>query len=75
MSFGQAPRRQITDTTYLIGLARGDPAHNLDLIEKRGWLDLPLALTNGEIAKFSLEKGDSGKRLLADAISEWGQDK
>ncbi|MFO1117870.1 MAG: hypothetical protein U1E28_19490 [Beijerinckiaceae bacterium] len=67
---------QITDTAYLIGLARGDfVVRNMDLLKNRGWLDLPLALSNGRIAKFSLEKGASGTRVIADAIQAWDMEK
>ncbi|MCB1544933.1 MAG: hypothetical protein KDJ30_11865 [Rhodoblastus sp.] len=66
----------ITDTYYLVGLARGDmEARNEDLLKTRGWLDVPLALTNGRIAKFSLEKGASGDRVINDALSVWAQQK
>lgn len=67
---------QITDNLYLIELARGDiEARNMDLLKNRGWLDLPLALSNGRIAKFSLEKGASGDRVIDDAITAWDQQK
>ncbi len=67
---------QITDNLYLIGLARGDlESRNVELLKNRGWLDVPLALTNGRVAKFSLEKGVSGERVIADAIAAWSQEK
>jgi hypothetical protein len=67
---------QITDNFFLIGLARGDlETRNIDLLKNRGWLDLPIALNNGRIAKFSLEKGVSGDRVIADAITAWDQQK
>ena len=67
---------QITETYYLIGLQRGDmEPRNMDLLKSRGWLDVPLALTNGRIAKFSLEKGASGDRVINDALSVWAQQK
>lgn len=66
----------ITETYYLVGLQRGDmEARNMDLLKTRGWLDVPLALTNGRIAKFSLEKGASGDRVINDALSVWAQQK
>jgi len=66
----------ITETYYLVGLQRGDmEARNTDLLRSRGWLDVPLALTNGRIAKFSLEKGASGDRVINDALSVWAQQK
>ncbi len=66
----------ITETYYLVGLQRGDmEARNIDLLKTRGWLDVPLALSNGRIAKFSLEKGASGDRVINDALSVWAQQK
>ncbi len=66
----------ITETYYLVGLQRGDmEARNMDLLKSRGWLDVPFALTNGRIAKFSLEKGASGDRVINDALSVWAQQK
>jgi hypothetical protein len=66
----------ITETYYLVGLARGDmEGRNMDLLKNRGWLDVPLALSNGRIAKFSLEKGASGDRVINDALSVWAQQK
>ena len=63
---------QITENVYLIGLAQGEmEARNMDLLKNRGWVDLPFALSNGRIAKFSLEKGPSGDRVIADAITAW----
>ena len=67
---------QITETYYLVGLQRGDmEPRNMELLKTRGWLDVPLALTNGRIAKFSLEKGASGDRVINDALSVWAQQK
>lgn len=67
---------QITGTYYLVGLQRGDmEPRNMELLKTRGWLDVPLALTNGRIAKFSLEKGASGDRVINDALSVWAQQK
>ena len=66
----------ITDTYFLIGLAPGDmESRNLDLIKTRGWLDLPIQLSNGRIAKLTIEKGSAGERVINDAISAWSQQK
>ena len=67
---------QITENLYLIGLVQGDlGARNMDLLKNRAWVDLPVALTDGRIAKFTLEKGASGDRVISDAIAAWSQDK
>lgn len=66
----------ITENFYLIGLARGDlEKRNLDLLRTRGWFDLPILMTNGRVAKLTLEKGASGARVIDDAIAAWDQQK
>ena len=58
---------------WLVGLARGekDVAYNLDLLKTRGWIDIPLQLTDGRVAKLTFEKGPPGERALADASANW----
>jgi hypothetical protein len=46
-------------------------SRNLDLIKSRGWYDIPILLTNGRLAKLTLEKGSSGERLLNQALQVW----
>jgi hypothetical protein len=58
--------------SFLIELARGDAeASNLDLLRSREWLDVPMVLANGHIAKLAFEKGPSGQRALDDAMASW----
>src|SRR5262249_29685955 len=65
---------KITDTYFLIGLAQGDfEKRNADLLRSRGWIDIPIQLTDNRIAKITIEKGTTGDRILADALSTWGQ--
>jgi hypothetical protein len=62
----------ITENSFLVGLARGhDEASNLNLLRSREWLDVPMVLANGHIAKLTFEKGPSGQRALDDAIASW----
>lgn len=63
---------KVTDNTFLVGLSGGDAeAANLDLIRNRGWIDVPMLLANGKIAKLTFEKGEAGERAIADAIETW----
>ncbi|ACK49975.1 hypothetical protein Msil_1006 [Methylocella silvestris BL2] len=63
---------QITDNTFLVGLTSGSPeAGNLDLLKSRGWIDVPILLSNGKIAKLTFEKGPAGDRAIDDAIAAW----
>ena len=65
---------KITDTYFLVGLAQGDIAsRNSDLMRNRGWIDIPIQLSDKHIAKLTIEKGTSGERILADALTTWSQ--
>jgi hypothetical protein len=62
----------VMENSFLVGLARGDAeASNLDLLRSREWLDVPMVLANGHIAKLTFEKGPSGQRALDDAMASW----
>jgi hypothetical protein len=62
----------VMENSFLVGLTRGDAeASNLDLLRSREWLDVPMVLANGHIAKLTFEKGPSGRRALDDAIASW----
>jgi hypothetical protein len=62
----------VVENSFLIGLAKGDAeAPNLELLRSRQWLDIPILLANGRIAKLTFEKGPSGQRVLDDAMASW----
>ncbi|MGH6934642.1 MAG: hypothetical protein ACRED2_00415 [Methylocella sp.] len=62
----------VMENSFLVGLARGDAeASNLNLLRLRQWLDVPMVLANGHIAKLTFEKGPSGQRALDDAMASW----
>jgi hypothetical protein len=62
----------VMENSFLVGLARGDAeASNFDLLRSREWLDVPIVLANGHIAKLTFEKGPSGQRVLDDAMASW----
>jgi hypothetical protein len=62
----------VTENSFLVGLARGDAeVSNLVLLRSREWLDVPMVLANGHIAKLTFEKGPSGQRALDDAMASW----
>ena len=62
----------VMENSFLVGLTRGDAeASNLDLLRSRQWLDVPMVLANGHIAKLTFEKGPSGQRALDDAMASW----
>ena len=58
---------------FLVGLSSGDKlvSRNMELMRDRGWVDIPMVLSNGRIAKLTFEKGASGDRILAQAMQAW----
>jgi cell division septation protein DedD len=65
---------QVTPSVYLVGLrkAEADVAYNLELIKARGWIDVPLEMSDKRIAKITFEKGPAGDATLAQALKAWG---
>jgi hypothetical protein len=62
----------VTDNSFLVGLTRGpSEAANLDLLKSREWIDVPMLLSNGKIAKLTFEKGPAGDRAIEDALASW----
>ena len=67
---------KITDQIYIVALT-SDPVplgRNLALIRSRGWFDVPMRLSDRRIAKITVEKGQLGERLLAQALDAWSRD-
>ena len=62
----------VVQNSFLVGLSPGNAeTANLDLIKQLQWIDIPMLLTSGKIAKLTFEKGDSGQRDITDAIAAW----
>lgn len=62
----------ITENYFLVGLSRGDAvAHNLDLMKTRNWIDIPILLTSGRVAKITFEKGTTGQQVIDEALQTW----
>ena len=68
-------KARITANIFIIALAAGESSakRNLDLLEKKGWFDLPVRTSDNRLAKITLEKGTQGDRLLQDAMVRWAQ--
>ncbi len=64
----------VRENFFIIGLTKGEAeTRNMDILAKRPWIDVQLALTNGKIAKLTFEKGASGERVLKDALDVWSR--
>jgi hypothetical protein len=62
---------QIAPNVFLVGLASASEAQNLDLLRGPNWIDIPMSIANGRIAKVTFEKGPGGERLVSDVLAEW----
>ncbi len=64
----------IVANSFLVGLSPGTTeSANLDLLRVAPWIDVPMLLANGKIAKLTFEKSDSGQRDLNEAITAWSK--
>lgn len=62
----------VIQNSFLVGLSPGNAeTANMDLLRTLQWIDVPMLLTSGKIAKLTFEKGASGDRDLNDAIAAW----
>jgi hypothetical protein len=66
---------KVTDGFFLVGLSNidSDRVRNLQLLRERSWFDIPLVYANQHRAIIAIEKGSSGERAYADALSSWKQ--
>ncbi len=62
----------VIQNSFLVGLSPGNAeTANLRLLKGQQWIDIPMLLTSGKIAKLTFEKSDSGQRDLNEAITAW----
>lgn len=60
--------------SFLVGLSPGNAeAVNLKQLKDQQWIDIPMLLANGKIAKLTFEKGEAGTRDLNEAIALWSK--
>ena len=62
----------VVQNSFLVGLSPGNAeTANIELLKTQQWIDIPMLLDNGKIAKLTFEKSDSGQRDIAEAIAAW----
>ena len=61
----------IAEDVFLVGLAASAEKQNIDLLKGANWVDVPMSVSGGRIAKITFEKGATGDRLLAELLTEW----
>ncbi len=64
----------VLPNSFLIGLSPGTAeAINLKQLKDQQWIDIPMLLASGKIAKLTFEKGEAGTRDLAEAMAAWSK--
>ena len=61
----------VIQNSFLVGLSPGAETNNLQLLKGQQWIDIPMLMTSGKIAKLTFEKSDSGQRDITEAIAAW----
>ncbi|MEL6750937.1 MAG: hypothetical protein AAFO70_02535 [Pseudomonadota bacterium] len=64
---------RIDDGIFLIALNNLDSARtqNVSLLRSRDWIDIPLEYRTGRRALMTMEKGETGRQVFADAFAAW----
>ncbi|SNZ21088.1 hypothetical protein [Cohaesibacter gelatinilyticus] len=71
--FGEPVR--IADDLHWIALTSGPKAlrYNLELLELRQWIDMPILFKSGRRGILTLRKGDSGNTVMESALRQWSK--
>jgi predicted aspartyl protease len=66
---------KVTEGFFLMGLSNvdADCQRNIQLLNERSWLDVPMVYTNQRRAIIAIEKGPSGEQTFNDAFAFWDQ--
>lgn len=68
-----AARAKITPNIFIVALTQSETItkRNVDSMLARGWLDLPMRLADGKIAKLTMEKGGPGDKIFKEVFARW----
>ncbi|MEW6255408.1 MAG: hypothetical protein AB1592_05575 [Pseudomonadota bacterium] len=66
---------RVNPTYFLVGLSAvtADKDRNLQLLQSRPWIDIPIVYTNNKRAILAFEKGPAGEQAFQDAFAAWGE--
>ena len=66
---------RVNPTYFLVGLSAvpSDKERNLQLLQSRPWIDIPVVYSNNKRAILAFEKGPAGTQAFQDAFSAWGE--
>ncbi len=61
----------VAPNDFLVGLASASEAQNVELLKGVNWIDIPMSLADGRVAKVTFEKGAAGDKIMNDVLAEW----
>ncbi|MFG1462717.1 hypothetical protein V5F77_07415 [Xanthobacter sp. DSM 24535] len=66
---------RVNPTYFLVGLSAvpADRQRNIQLLQTRPWIDIPVVYTNNKRAIIAFEKGAPGEQAFQDAFTAWGE--
>ncbi|OYZ85907.1 MAG: hypothetical protein B7Y01_05480 [Xanthobacter sp. 17-67-6] len=66
---------RVNPTYFLVGLSAvpADRQRNIQLLQTRPWIDIPVVYTNNKRAIIAFEKGVPGEQAFQDAFTAWGE--
>ncbi len=66
---------RVNPTYFLVGLSAvpADKQRNIQLLQTRPWIDVPLVYTNNKRGIIAFEKGPTGEQAFQDAFAAWGE--
>ena len=64
---------KVASNFFVISLssAEADMQHNVELLRKRSWFDVPIVFDDGHQAIIAIEKGASGERAFSETFAAW----
>jgi hypothetical protein len=66
-------RVKVSNDFFLMGLSaiELDVQHNMQVLKDRPWLGIPFVYNSNNRAVLSIEKGETGGKIIADEIARW----
>jgi hypothetical protein len=66
---------KVTGAYFMFGLSNNPPdkQRNLELLNERGWIDIPMVYGNNRRAILAVDKGAAGARVFNEVLAAWGQ--
>lgn len=67
-------RVKVSKDVFLVGLSaiEFDAQQNLQILKDRPWLGIPFVYGNSNRAVLSVEKGETGSKIINETLAQWG---